>query len=99
MTYHMGDSCRWLLFFFSSRRRHTRFDCDWSSDVCSSDLDNLDHVSFSIVKARHAIPPRPVSGLDSKLDSLTLQRRVDFVYIVHFEVQLDRLPIQPASFL
>src|SRR2546430_6787434 len=24
-------------FFFSSRRRHTRFDCDWSSDVCSSD--------------------------------------------------------------
>src|SRR2546430_7459782 len=33
--------CLWLLlvvFFFSSRRRHTRFDCDWSSDVCSSDL-------------------------------------------------------------
>src|SRR2546430_7936662 len=24
-------------FFFSSTRRHTRFDCDWSSDVCSSD--------------------------------------------------------------
>src|SRR5438270_5797930 len=30
-----------LLFFFSSRRRHTRFDCDWSSDVCSSDLPAL----------------------------------------------------------
>src|SRR5256886_4945803 len=29
------------VFFFSSRRRHTRFDCDWSSDVCSSDLDRL----------------------------------------------------------
>src|SRR5260370_14746154 len=28
-------------FFFSSRRRHTRFKCDWSSDVCSSDLDAL----------------------------------------------------------
>src|SRR2546430_11593473 len=28
-------------FFFSSRRRHTRFDCDWSSDVCSSDLADL----------------------------------------------------------
>src|SRR5207237_6593630 len=26
------------IFFFSSRRRHTRFKCDWSSDVCSSDL-------------------------------------------------------------
>src|SRR5947207_7335086 len=28
-----------LFFFFSSRRRHTRSLCDWSSDVCSSDLD------------------------------------------------------------
>src|SRR5882762_9993161 len=27
-----------FIFFFSSRRRHTRFKCDWSSDVCSSDL-------------------------------------------------------------
>src|SRR5260370_995557 len=26
-----------IAFFFSSRRRHTRFKCDWSSDVCSSD--------------------------------------------------------------
>src|SRR2546427_1102599 len=30
-----------LFFFFSSRRRHTRFDCDWSSDVCSSDLGTI----------------------------------------------------------
>src|SRR5438309_9155534 len=28
-------------FFFSSRRRHTRWNCDWSSDVCSSDLGSL----------------------------------------------------------
>src|SRR5690242_21001088 len=28
----------WFFFFFSSRRRHTRLTCDWSSDVCSSDL-------------------------------------------------------------
>src|SRR5690242_21227755 len=27
-----------MYFFFSSRRRHTRLTCDWSSDVCSSDL-------------------------------------------------------------
>src|SRR3989440_6635933 len=27
-----------FIFFFSSRRRHTRSDRDWSSDVCSSDL-------------------------------------------------------------
>src|SRR5256886_7268771 len=30
-----------FFFFFSSRRRHTRFDCDWSSDVCSSDLGTV----------------------------------------------------------
>src|SRR6266481_8264391 len=28
-------------FFFSSRRRHTRWNCDWSSDVCSSDLADV----------------------------------------------------------
>src|SRR2546427_5105812 len=32
-----------VFFFFSSRRRHTRFDCDWSSDVCSSDLYGQTH--------------------------------------------------------
>src|SRR6266480_7143166 len=34
----MFDS--YFFFFFSSRRRHTRLTCDWSSDVCSSDLGN-----------------------------------------------------------
>src|SRR5690242_21757423 len=29
------------MFFFSSRRRHTRLTCDWSSDVCSSDLEEF----------------------------------------------------------
>src|SRR6266478_5137099 len=33
-----------FFFFFSSRRRHTRFDCDWSSDVCSSDLELGGHI-------------------------------------------------------
>src|SRR5262249_57712804 len=31
--------CIYCFFFFSSRRRHTRLVSDWSSDVCSSDLD------------------------------------------------------------
>src|SRR5256886_11436998 len=34
----MVDRVVRIVLFFSSRRRHTRFDCDWSSDVCSSDL-------------------------------------------------------------
>src|SRR5256885_8999072 len=32
------STIRWCCFFFSSRRRHTRLQGDWSSDVCSSDL-------------------------------------------------------------
>src|SRR5256886_4488478 len=34
----ISDTGTAFLFFFPGRRRHTRFDCDWSSDVCSSDL-------------------------------------------------------------
>src|SRR5205085_6696858 len=44
--------------FFSSRRRHTRFDCDWSSDVCSSDL---------VLKVRTAVPlPRKQGRRDRR---------------------------------
>src|SRR2546428_13986368 len=43
-----------LFFFFSSRRRHTRSDRDWSSDVCSSDLRPL---SWAIASASR--PPGP----------------------------------------
>src|SRR3712207_7563133 len=35
----MWERVRFVSFFFSSRRRHTRYWRDWSSDVCSSDLD------------------------------------------------------------
>src|SRR4249920_4145679 len=40
-----------LLFFFSSRRRHTRCGRDWSSDVCSSDLEP----DFSLVKFKELV--------------------------------------------
>src|SRR5690606_40277179 len=39
------DCCQLCLFFFSSRRRHTRFSRDWSSDVCSSDLSRQNEVA------------------------------------------------------
>src|SRR5256885_11428392 len=38
-----------LLFFFSSRRRHTRLQGDWSSDVCSSDLRNQGGIGQRLV--------------------------------------------------
>src|SRR2546421_7435468 len=48
-----GGICALIsFFFFSSRRRHTRSDRDWSSDVCSSDLVRA--------AARPSGPPAPV---------------------------------------
>src|SRR5205085_9932152 len=40
-----------LCFFFSSRRRHTRFDCDWSSDVWSSDLSASSAMFYLVEEA------------------------------------------------
>src|SRR5690606_40064575 len=40
-----------FVFFFSSRRRHTRFSRDWSSDVCSSDLELPDPGTDNAVDA------------------------------------------------
>src|SRR5438132_3615623 len=42
-------------FFFSSRRRHTRSLCDWSSDVCSSDLLTRKLLPQMIARKRGAI--------------------------------------------
>src|SRR5260370_19461533 len=42
-------------FFFSSRRRHTRFKCDWSSDVCSSDLLAGVEVILRLLKRLEAV--------------------------------------------
>src|SRR5215212_10889133 len=50
-----------FFFFFSSRRRHTRCLSDWSSDVCSSDLDGAELVRDD--------PPLPVAELD-RLDAV-----------------------------
>src|SRR5689334_24628872 len=38
-----------LYFFFSSRRRHTRWNCDWSSDVCSSDLASIHKLPLVVI--------------------------------------------------
>src|SRR3990167_8275037 len=49
---------------FTSRRRHTRFDCDWSSDVCSSDLrpPGADAVSVSASQPTVVVTGNPNVG-------------------------------------
>src|SRR5437588_8939689 len=49
-----------LFFFFSSRRRHTRSLCDWSSDVCSSDLPPQEDMVVRVGKALKASWDRSV---------------------------------------
>src|SRR5690348_4627369 len=44
-----------FFFFFSSRRRHTRWTGDWSSDVCSSDLQRFDLFDFLVARKRGVI--------------------------------------------
>src|SRR2546429_5237632 len=51
--------CYVSLFFFSSRRRHTRCSRDWSSDVCSSDLDGKP-VRVSYVRSQISSAPANV---------------------------------------
>src|SRR2546430_8978031 len=70
-------------FFFSSRRRHTRFDCDWSSDVCSSDLASADHTSrilsaFSQGRASESLPLTPPCPNDAprRFERRSEERRV-----------------------
>src|SRR2546430_17215329 len=72
-----------LCFFFSSRRRHTRFDCYWSSDVCSSDLvllrvqgdrdpDAVDALRGPRASSRHRAPRRRHGVSDARLLSVLI---------------------------
>src|SRR2546430_2519555 len=76
-----------VLFFFSSRRRHTRFDCDWSSDVCSSDL---------------FLPEENLARYDPKLyrfDPEAAARVLDFfkLYCTHVEGEWAGKPLIPEQ--
>src|SRR5205085_9504126 len=65
----VGILLRVFFFFFSSRRRHTRFDCDWSSDVCSSDLCNPKVTDF-LKTADNTVVPGPRAAAENNADKL-----------------------------
>src|SRR2546430_8034203 len=49
-----------VAFFFSSRRRHTIFDCEWSSDVCSSDLSRRRRLRREPLPRQAALSGKPL---------------------------------------
>src|SRR5690242_21237731 len=57
-------------FFFSSRRRHTRLTCDWSSDVCSSDLLAAPDIVACGEPARLILVEEFVPGSEHALEGL-----------------------------
>src|SRR5579862_1033779 len=68
--YSSSTTTRCLWFFFSSRRRHTRWNCDWSSDVCSSDLDPS-LVSRQMVE--DVLRYKRLDGVQGALEALTAE--------------------------
>src|SRR5690554_7316032 len=57
-----------FVFFFSSRRRHTRCGRDWSSDVCSSDLKVLDLLDAATIQ----VAPNPRAMIRHLVDHLAV---------------------------
>src|SRR5690606_40644679 len=81
-------------FFFSSRRRHTRFSRDWSSDVCSSDLEaaKIDGCTISSLLTRIVVPiAKP--GLVVTGTIAFLMAFGEFVYAVSFITREAMYPI------
>src|SRR3712207_6396029 len=66
-----------LLVFFSSRRRHTRYWRDWSSDVCSSDLDM--HNLFGDTNAVHVSVSEKGYAIEQIIDGETVAEVLDYV--------------------
>src|SRR5215211_3205825 len=66
-----------VFFFFSSRRRHTRSLCDWSSDVCSSDLGGRQRLVFGAA----VVDGLCAQSLDAQLE---LVERHEIRGLVHF---------------
>src|SRR6266481_6840639 len=72
LTIQMTSVC---FFFFSSRRRHTRWNCDWSSDVCSSDLSNFEVLRAATIHGAEAI------GYGKDLGSIEPGKMADLIVL------------------
>src|SRR5687768_17836187 len=81
-----------LFFFFSSRRRHTRCSRDWSSDVCSSDLDLILFAADQWLNACEILGKIRLYCADvlKTQGKLTIPSdRFDFLWVVEFPLRSE----------
>src|SRR5690606_40585917 len=89
-------------FFFSSRRRHTRFSRDWSSDVCSSDLAKAPEAAQAMGVTSKVLEdlgivdetiPEPLGGAHRNMDAMADKLRE------RLSLQVDQLMKEPLDAL
>src|SRR5947207_7578820 len=93
----LNANFRSMIFFFSSRRRHTRSLCDWSSDVCSSDLGReLDEVFVTnlVLREQHEMVVYIASAGARLLLQARSRRHVDFAADDGFDFLGPRLLVK-----
>src|SRR5256886_11903487 len=86
----LDDALSNFFFFFSSRRRHTRFDCDWSSDVCSSDLADQRWDRYDLRVDPSAAVRRYVDGFGNAAHLVTIARPHGFVEVTMHGEEIGR---------
>src|SRR5215475_4604354 len=83
-----------LVFFFSSRRRHTRFSRDWSSDVCSSDLFLQEGEIQPLGEQRPVkVDVRIIAATNTDLEEMVAQGR--FREDLYYRLNVIRLRVPP----
>src|SRR5205085_7327851 len=89
------------IFFFSGRRRHTRFDCDWSSDVCSSDLPSTARRRNSAQNVLRWAEPSAgaAQGVPAAGGLPPSQAARQVPYGLGTTLQAARVPVSPVSAL
>src|SRR6266480_6695877 len=91
------ESSSLCCFFFSSRRRHTRLTCDWSSDVCSSDLE-LDAVGGRRGMDISGEKDQTLNQLLVEMDGFSSSGRVVVIAASNLLEKLDPALLRPGRF-
>src|SRR5690606_40402579 len=83
-----GNALTYFVFFFSSRRPHTRFSRDWSSDVCSSDL-NREVLNRDGVRIRQLDLPKVTAAAAAERQEVLRSAQRDVALVVSFDDEAD----------